>query len=149
VTRPDRQNLAGFRVVCDTNVIVSAALFPSSVPGQALRHARASGRVLTSPVLAAELHEVLSRPKFARYVSTELRDEFLAAFFTQAEFVNVIEHVAVARDPDDSHVLDAAINGSATCVLTGDDDLLSLSPFRGIPILRPAEYLDRYVTPSR
>jgi putative PIN family toxin of toxin-antitoxin system len=130
--------------VCDTNVVVSAALFPSSVPGQAFRHARGSGRILTTPTLAAELHEVLSRPKFARYVTAELWDEFLAAFFAQAEFVRVIEHVILARDPDDDHVLDAAINGNATCVITGDDDLLTLSSFRGIPILRPADYLNRY-----
>ncbi len=129
-------------VVCDTNVLVSAVLFPQSVPGQALSHARHTGRSLTTPELAAELRAVLVRPKFARYITDELRDEFLATYLTEATFVAVSERVKVCRDPKDNMVLDAAINGSAMCVISGDEDLLVLSPFREIPIWRPAEYLD-------
>jgi putative PIN family toxin of toxin-antitoxin system len=130
--------------VCDTNVIVSAVLFPQSIPGQAFSHARHAGRLLITPELAAELRSVLMRPKFARYVTDEMRDEFLATYLIEAEFVAVTEHVTVCRDPKDDLVLDAAINGHAACVISGDEDLLVLTPFRDIPILRPAEYLDQF-----
>jgi predicted nucleic acid-binding protein len=35
------------------------------------------------------------------------------------------------------------VNGSANLIVTGDRDLLSLHPFRGIDILSPSAYLDR------
>ena len=38
-------------------------------------------------------------------------------------------------------LLDLALNGNATSIITGDNDLLQLSPFEGIPILTPDEFL--------
>jgi hypothetical protein len=37
-----------------------------------------------------------------------------------------------------------AVNGEASCIVSGDDDLLVLSPFRGIEILRVDDFLDRF-----
>ena len=143
MTTPEssEQHSAQRAVVCDTNVLVSAVLFPQSVPGQAFSHACHTGRLLITPALAAELRTVLMRPKFNRYISSDLRDEFLATYLVEAEFVVVTEHVVVCRDPKDDLVLEAAINGHATYIISGDEDLLVLTPFRDIPILRPAEYL--------
>lgn len=45
------------------------------------------------------------------------------------------------RDPDDDHVLGCALAASAKVIVTGDKDLLSLHPFRGIAIVKPAAYL--------
>ncbi|HEV2238317.1 MAG TPA: putative toxin-antitoxin system toxin component, PIN family [Ktedonobacterales bacterium] len=147
MTAPDPSAVTTVGVVCDTNIVISAALFPSSVPGQAFQHARKTARLLISPILATELHDVLARPKFARYLSAELRDEFLAAYLNEAEFVKIVEQVAIARDPDDNHVLDVAINGGARCIISGDDDLLTLIAVRDIPILKPADYLGRFGAP--
>jgi len=36
-----------------------------------------------------------------------------------------------------------AVNGAADLIVTSDQDLLALNPFRGIPILTPAAYLGR------
>jgi uncharacterized protein len=41
-------------------------------------------------------------------------------------------------------VLNTAVNGSATCIVTGDADLLALHPFRDIPILTPDVFLTTY-----
>jgi predicted nucleic acid-binding protein len=38
-------------------------------------------------------------------------------------------------------LLETALLGRADCVITGDRDLLVMSPFQGIPILTPAEAL--------
>ena len=51
--------------------------------------------------------------------------------------------ISVRRDPDDDRFLEAAVNGRANVVVSGDADLLELNPFRGIAILTPAAYLDR------
>lgn len=132
------------RSVFDTNVLISAVLFPRSVPGQALDLALGSGILLASRELAEEIRNVFSRPKFDKYVSRELRDEFFVTLVAEAEFVEIIEHVNECRDPTDNKVLEVAVNGQATCLISGDDDLLALHPFHEIPILNPADFLARY-----
>ena len=40
------------------------------------------------------------------------------------------------RDPDDEKLLETALTGEADCLITGDRDLLEMSPFHDIPILK-------------
>ena len=47
----------------------------------------------------------------------------------------------VCRDPKDDQILELAVSGNADCIVTGDDDLLTLNPFRGIAIITPADFL--------
>jgi predicted nucleic acid-binding protein len=49
--------------------------------------------------------------------------------------------IQACRDPDDDRLLELAVDGRATHLVTGDADLLALHPFRGIPILTPADFL--------
>ena len=49
----------------------------------------------------------------------------------------------VCRDPDDDAVLALAIAAQADLIVSGDDDLLSLTHFEGIPILTPVQALER------
>jgi putative PIN family toxin of toxin-antitoxin system len=58
----------------------------------------------------------------------------------RGELVEPIERTAVCRDPKDDIFLSVALAGRADALVTGDSDLLSLGPFRGIPILTPAEF---------
>lgn len=58
-----------FRVVIDTNVIVSALLLPQSIPRQAFDRAVRTGRLLLSVSTVAELNETLCRPTLDRYVT--------------------------------------------------------------------------------
>ena len=129
------------RTVFDTNAIVSALLFNDSVPGLALIKALDTGAILVSATLAQELQDVLNRPRFDRYVTREERDEFLMAFMREAELVEITETVAACRDPKDDQILELAVSGNADCIVTGDDDLLTLNPFRGIAIIAPADFL--------
>jgi len=55
--------------------------------------------------------------------------------------VVVLESVTDCRDPDDNKFLELALSGKADLIITGDADLLSLHPWRGIAILSPADYL--------
>jgi hypothetical protein len=48
---------------------------------------------------------------------------------------------SILTDPDDDKFLDAAINGEADCIVTGDVDLLTLDPFHGVRILTPRHSL--------
>ena len=129
------------RFVFDTNVIVSALLFNESVPGQAFIRALNHGALLVSGPLMRELSRVLVRDKFDRYISREERDEFLESLMQESDLIEIIESVRACRDPEDDRVLELAVNGNAAYVVTGDADLLALSPFRSVEIVTPAEFL--------
>jgi uncharacterized protein len=127
--------------VFDVNVIVSALLFPDSSPGRAFLRALDEGVLLISDHSVSEFQEVLDRPKFDRYVLREERMQFLATLVREAELIETTVDVQVCRDPKDNHVLELAVSGGATCIVSGDSGLLVLNPFQGIPILTPAAFL--------
>jgi uncharacterized protein len=129
------------RFVFDTNVIVSAALFAASVPRKALNKALDEGKILVSASVRLELAEVLSRAKFDKYVSEEVRIRFLVALLKETELVEVTEELSDCRDIEDNKFLELALSGKADFIISGDDDLLVLNPFREIPILTPREFL--------
>jgi len=90
-----------------------------------------------------ELADALSRSKFDRYVSLEDRKGFLQRLGHIAELIPIIQVVRECRDPKDDKFLEAALNGRADLIITGDADLLAMHPWRGIAVLSPAKYLER------
>lgn len=133
------------RVVFDTNLVVSGLLW-SGAPRRALRIA-ADKRVtaITSEALVDELRDVLKREKFHKYLERlQKTPEELVADYLQ--YTSVVEPAPVAddavRDVDDVKVLEAAIGGKATHITTGDDDLLTLKTYAGIPIMTVGELID-------
>jgi len=136
------------RCVFDTNTVVSAFLFENGNPGRALREALRQGHPLLSLEVAEEIAEVLRRAKFDKYVRTRTREEFLRALIRRAVFVDVAERIHECRDPDDDKFLELAVSGGATHIISGDDDLQVLDPFRGIPILSAREFLESLADPS-
>ncbi len=129
------------RVVLDTNVLISRLLMPNSLPAQAVRLAVDEGDILISRAVLSELVEVIGRPKFDKYVSLTDRKKFLRKLMTISQMVEIVRQVQVCRDAKDDMYLDVAINGQADFILTGDRDLLVLSPFMGVEILAPAALL--------
>jgi len=129
------------RLVFDSNVLVSAAIFNKSQPGLALAAGQRVGSILLSTATAQELTKVLARPKFDRYISTETRNRFLAALLRSATILEPDELIQVCRDPKDNKFLELAVAGSAKYLVSGDADLLTLNPFRGIRILTPTEFI--------
>jgi len=130
------------RCVIDTNVFVSAIVFLSSFPRQCVDRALDQDLLLFSDATMSELQEVLSRSKFDRYVSRERR-LFLAQLASVAEVVPIIQLAREYRDPKDDKFLEVALNGRADVIITGDEDLLELHPWRDVTILSPAAYLKR------
>lgn len=126
------------RIVADTNTVISGLLWQGA-PRRLINASRARKLTLiTSPVLLAELAEVLARDKFAARI---LRADGSAKALVEdyADIVHVIEPdalpVPVSRDPDDDEVLACAITARVDAIVSGDADLLILDNFRGIPIL--------------
>lgn len=127
------------RFVFDTNVLISAALLKGSVARRAFDLARSTGVILASQATLSEIAEVMGRSKFDKYLTPVARVEFLAAFVQETELMDAPETIHVCRDPKDDMILDLAVAGAADCIVSGDEDLLVLSPFQGIRVLRPAE----------
>lgn len=136
------------RFVFDTNTIVSALLLPDSKPRQALDRALDLGKILLSMPALLELNDVIVRKKFDKYLSEEKRKEFLASLVKQAEFLAVNEQITDCRDAKDNKFLELAVCGEADCIVSGDDDLLVLNPFRGISILQAGDFLEQFSYPS-
>ncbi|HTS52668.1 MAG TPA: putative toxin-antitoxin system toxin component, PIN family [Burkholderiales bacterium] len=131
------------RIVVDTNALISRLLVPESLPGRAVRRAIDTAQLLVSEATLTELADVLSRPRFDAYVSIEDRQEFFRRLSRVVEVVPITYVVRACRDPNDDKFLELAVNGNADLIITGDDDLLVLHPFRGIPIMTPASFLER------
>ena len=133
------------RIVLDTNVVLSAVLWRGT-PHRLRDAIRQSPdtRLFTSAALLDELAEVLARPFAIRRLAligtsaqTLITDYALAA--------NVVTPLAVpsviAADPDDDHVIAAAVAVEADLIVSGDRHLLDLATHGGIRIVTPAESL--------
>ena len=132
------------RLVLDTNVLVSALLFPAGTVSW-LRDAWQAQAVvsLASRDTTAELIRVLSYPKFQ--LTDDEREELLADYLPWCETVSVSEPPAIpeCRDPFDRPFLELALVGHADALVTGDQDLLALALLFSVPILTPYELKGR------
>jgi putative PIN family toxin of toxin-antitoxin system len=128
------------RVVFDTNVLVSAVVFPGGRGEAALQRIieEHDELVLSRPILD-ELLGVLAR-KFSRDAEELAR---VAVFIsTVATIVNPRRKLRVVQDEPDNRMLECALTGRAEAIVTGDRALLALREFRGVRLLSLRDYLD-------
>ena len=128
-------------IVLDATTLVSATFRRDGVPARAVCHALRSDRVAVSEAVLTELFDVLDRPRLARFVDPELRAELVGQLDALGVFFTPAERVADCRDAKDDRYLELALAAGAWAIVSGDADLLVLHPWRGVRILRPAEYL--------
>jgi putative PIN family toxin of toxin-antitoxin system len=129
------------RCVLDTNRLISRLLLPGGAAARAVDHALALGVPLGWDDTLAELAQVLSRPKFDRWVLLAERQQFVRLLGGVARRVVITHRVQACRDPRDDQFLHVAPNGEAEAIVTGDRDLLVLDPFHGMRILSPSGFL--------
>lgn len=128
------------RVVFDTNILVSALVFPGGRGEVALQRIieERDELVFSKPVLD-ELLGILAR-KFSRDAEELAR---VAVFLSSvATFVRPRRKLQVVKDDPDNRVLECALTGRAQAIVTGDRALLALENFRGVRLLSLREYLD-------
>ena len=131
------------RVVLDTDVLTSAVLTQTGPPRRVVDLVRAdNGIVLFSDETFSELRDRILGSKFDPYVGRESRVAFVALIAAVAEWVPIAGAKLGCRDPTDDKILETALMGRADHLVTGDGDLLPMSPFHGIPIITPARFLE-------
>lgn len=130
------------RVVLDSNVLISALLSPSGAPRRVIgRLADACATLLFADPTFVELAGRLAMPKFDRYRSVEEMEAWLDWLIDLSEWVYSWDEIDACRDPDDNKFLAIALAGETDVLITGDDDLLVLNPFEGLPVVSPADFL--------
>jgi len=134
------------RVVLDTSMLVSAAIRAGSISDQALLKALRTSNVCASVETLDELTSAQNREKFDRYLDLESRRSFVSLIRRNVHVFDVPTEDRLAvdppcRDPKDNMFLALALVSEADIVVSSDDDLLVLHPWRGIPIMTPAEFL--------
>lgn len=134
------------RVVVDTNILVRALIKPGGTVGPVLLRFRQGDYILlyARPVLE-ELVDVLNRPRIKNKYGISDQDirTVISLILLLGEEVEILERIRVCRDPKDDKFLEVAVSAGADLIVSRDEDLLVLNPFRGIPILPPAEFLQR------
>lgn len=129
----------------DPNVLVAAAITPRGVCGRLLE-AATQGRwqLVVSPLLVAELAEVLAREKFRRWLSEEEARQFATDLVRVADLLP--DPVPAAhrhsRDPDDEYLITLARTADVVALVSGDPhltELVALDP----PVLTPSVFLSR------
>ncbi len=114
------------RAVLDTNIWVSAILNPAGFPAQVLNCFRKGDflAVISEPIIA-EIADVLSRPRIKdKYGITEADIlELLILIEERCEHVLLSGDIRVCRDPEDNGIIETAIKGHASYIVTRDDDI--------------------------
>lgn len=131
------------RVVLDTNVALSALVFSGGSLAR-IRAAWHSGEItpLASAATIAELIRALTYPKFA--LSELEQRELLGDYLPLCEAVVIrdpLDHLPRCRDPHDQIFLELAEGGRVHCLVTGDQDLLTLQGRVKFRITTVAEFV--------
>jgi hypothetical protein len=134
------------RLVLDTNVVVSALLWGGTPEHLIALAGDGALSFVTSQALPAELERLLNRPKLAAQLERKglTAQEVLARYVELAQVIDAspIEEARL-RDPDDAAVLACALASHADAIVSGDADLQTLGTYDGIPVLSPAQALQR------
>src|SRR5215212_5430234 len=125
------------RIVLDTNVLI-AALISQGVCSELLEHCALNHVLVTSDFILGELHEHLVK-KF-KYDAKEANEAIVLLRSQMEQVTPTPLENHLCRDVDDDQILGTAIAGKATCVITGDNDLLVLQRFKDVEILNPASF---------
>ena len=127
------------RAVLDTNEYVSALVF-GGIPRQILERCECGDFEL---VVSAHIREEIERVLCDKFDwSLERVAQALDPLWEIARFVTPQETVSASRDETDNRILECAIESAAQVIVSYDNDLLTLTPFEGIRILKAREFIE-------
>jgi putative PIN family toxin of toxin-antitoxin system len=132
-------------LIFDTNIWISYALTPKGTVGGCVHKALQNYDCAFSEETFREVTEVLLRPKFDPYISSERRVSFLEKMASVARWFVVTDKVTDCRDPKDNIFLELALACNADYLVTGDRDLLVLDPYGKTRILTVATFTELLV----
>lgn len=130
-------------IILDTNIYVSYILFRKSSLGLDVIQILQNHQYAFSDKTIHELTEVVMQSKFDRYITQQVRLNLLKGIAKDAEWFTPTETIRDCRDPKDNKFLELAVAANADFLITGDEDLLVLDPFRKTQILTLSTFAER------
>jgi len=128
------------KLVLDTNILISAVAFGGKPKVILEKVIRGDIRLVLSDPILEEVQGVLLGKKF-RYPA-HIVVEIAQQLVSLAEIVYPEESISVIKnDPPDNRILECAVAGKVKYIVSGDEDLLSVTSFRKIEILSPDKFL--------
>jgi putative PIN family toxin of toxin-antitoxin system len=144
--------VAKVRLVLDTNVWISGLLWTGTPHRLILAAETGDVAPVITPAIMEEVREALARSKFAARIAAlntsvgELMESLLS-------IVEVIQERRIApvitQDPEDDKILACAVASQAQWIVSGDAHLLALRRYRGVSILTPKAFWDRWAKRSK
>lgn len=129
------------KIVADTNVLISSLI--GKLLKEFYNHFKKNHFILLiSDIMLEELFDVLKREKIKKYISVSDREEFLKLLVLRSIKVKPKINIRDCRDLDDNIILECAVSSDAKYIVTGDNDLLDLNPYKGIKIIKPVEFIN-------
>jgi putative PIN family toxin of toxin-antitoxin system len=136
------------KVVLDTNVFVSGIFF-SGPPYQILKAWRDEKiELVVSPDILDEYRrvgEILAED----HPSIDLGPMLALVIQNTAVYSAPSPPDAVCEDPDDDKFLACALASESTVIVSGDKHLLAVSGYRGIEVLKPRDFVNKYLSLDR
>ena len=133
------------KLVLDTNIFISSFFWGGNPRKIMTRIIDGKDSLFVSDELLHELFFVMKRPKFN--MTHRQIINFIGSIKEMAIKVILSGTIqGICRDSDDDKILECAVLGDVDFIISGDDDLLSLKFFQGIPIITPSEFLNNVKT---
>lgn len=136
------------KIVIDTNVFISAFLWQRRAKEIFIFAENEEAEICVDEELLDEFQNVLKYSKFkncfekANTTAEEIIDEFLE--IVKIYPVLKLKNIIVSEDPDDDKILLCALSSGADFIISGDNHLLKLKKFEGIPIINPRQFLEKF-----
>jgi len=125
------------RILLDTNVLI-AAFIAHGACSELLEHCAVNHTVFVSPFILSEF-----RRNLVRKFGFTAREAESAARLLESRFEQITPgapKLRICRDPDDDHIISAALAASCDCIVTGDKDLLELKQVEDIRVITPSQF---------
>jgi len=136
------------KIIVDANLFASSLIKPNTNPGKILDLVKENQvELILSPGIIKEIKRILLYPKIQKYhrKSVQEIDTYFEDILMFAWVVEGKEPVDVIKDdPTDNKYLACAHEGEADYIVSGDHHLLDLKTYKGIVIIKPKAFLNRW-----
>jgi len=132
------------KIILDANVFISAA-YRGGNPARIIDRVESfSDTLFITDEIIAEVEDVFGRPKFNMSKETQQREITHIKRISTKITVTDSERITTGGsiDKTDNKYLECAAAANADYIITGDKHLLVLKEYKGVKIVKPAEYLD-------
>ena len=133
--------MSKIKIVVDTNIFISAYLGSKKAKFLVKEILNDEYILIMSDEQLAEVKEVLLKPKFSKYILPCEVEELVSLLSLKAAIPIVYDTINDCRDKKDNMILEEAVYGNAQYIITGDEDLLVLNPYRWINIVKLNDFL--------